>query len=53
MGNAMLAIGRSLVGGRDPVWHYAFLTLARFRAEISTSLKGDLFLFWKTEETKD
>ena len=48
-----MPIGGSLVGGRDPVWHYAFLTLARFRGEISTSLAGDLYLFWKTEETKD
>ena len=48
-----LPIGASLVGGRDPVWHYAFLSLARFRAEVSTSLTGDSYLFWKTEETKD
>ena len=29
-----LPIGVSLVGGRDPVWHYAFLSLARFRGGI-------------------
>lgn len=46
-------IGASLVGGRDPVWHYAFGSLARFRPETATDLEGDFYLFWKTEETKD
>ena len=48
-----LPIGASLVDRQDPVWHYAFLTLARFRAEMSVSLADDFYLFWKTEETKD
>ncbi len=48
-----LEIGTSLVGSRDPVWHYGFLTLAKFRPEMSVDLKGDLYLFWKTDETKE
>ena len=46
-------LGASLVGGRDPVWHYAFQTLAKFRPELSGNFKGDLYLFWKTEETAE
>jgi hypothetical protein len=46
-------IGRSLVNGRDPVYHYAFLSLAKFRPAISIGLTGDFYLLWKTEETKD
>jgi hypothetical protein len=46
-------IGSSLVGGRDPVWHYAFQTLPEFRPEISGDFKGNLYLLWKTSETKD
>jgi hypothetical protein len=45
-------IGGSLVGGRDPVAHCAF-AMAEFRAETSTSMSGDLYLFWKVQETKD
>ena len=48
-----MPIGASLANGREPVWQYAFLTLAQFRAEISVSLGGDFYLFWKTEETRD
>ena len=46
-------IGESLVNGRDPVWHYAFVGMGKLRPEMSIGLKGDLFLFWKTEETKE
>jgi hypothetical protein len=48
-----LDVGASLVGGRDPVWHYAYATLARFRPEESLDMGGGLYLFWKTEETKE
>ena len=48
-----LEIGASLVGGRDPVWHYAFQTLTKFRPETAVDLKGDWYLFWKTAEEKD
>jgi hypothetical protein len=46
-------IGASLVGGREPVWFYAYQSGAKFKPEMSADLKGDVFLFWKTDETKD
>lgn len=46
-------VGASLVGGRSPVWMYAFTTMSKFKPEMSGDLKGDLFLFWKTDEAKD
>jgi hypothetical protein len=46
-------IGSSLVGGRYPVSSIVFTSLPKFRGEISEDMKGNLYLFWKTEETKD
>ncbi len=46
-------IGSSLVGWRDPVYNFAFQSMAKFRPEISHDLKGDLYLFWKTDEAKE
>ncbi len=46
-------IGSSLVNGRDPVYSFAYQSLAKFRPEMSYDMKGDLYLFWKTDETKE
>ncbi len=46
-------LGTSFVSMRDPVARYAFLTLAKFHPAQSMDLLGDVYLFWKTEETKD
>lgn len=48
-----LEIGASLVGGRDPVWHYAYASLSEFRPEESLGMSGGIYLFWKTNETKE
>ncbi len=48
-----LEIGSSLVGGREPVYRYAFLTLAKFHPEESQDLEGDRYLFWKTDDRKE
>jgi hypothetical protein len=46
-------VGASLVGGRSPVWLYAFTAMTKFKPEMSGDLKGDLYLFWKTDEAKE
>jgi hypothetical protein len=46
-------IGASLVGRQDPVWHYAYQSLPKFQPRESMDMKGNLYLFWKTDETKD
>jgi len=48
-----LEIGTSLVGGRDPIWHYAFQSMPRFRPEESLDISGSIYLFWKTDEAKE
>jgi hypothetical protein len=47
------SIGMSLAGGRSPVYAYAFQSLAKFHPETSIDMLGDVYLFWKTDETKD
>lgn len=48
-----LDVGASLVGGRSPVWLYGFTTMAKLKPELSVDVKGDVFLFWKTDEAKE
>lgn len=46
-------IGASLVGGRAPVATYAFQSMSKYRPEMSVDMQGNLYLLWKTNETKD
>ncbi|MEN6557534.1 MAG: hypothetical protein ABFC54_05065 [Thermoguttaceae bacterium] len=47
-----LEVGRSLVGGREPIVSYAFQSLTNFQSEESMDLNG-IYLFWKTDESKE
>jgi hypothetical protein len=46
-------IGASMVNGRVPLSYFAYQTLPQYRPELSIDMQGNLYLFWKTEETKD
>lgn len=46
-------IGSAFAGRQMAVWQAAYTTLPLFSPELSGDLKGNIFLFWKTEDVKE